>query len=96
MTHAVYTSDIAWMKARAKLFPNGRSQAVRLPKAFRFTGTEVNIERRGDEVVLTPVEGKWARFVREMPHISQRTADIMMRVVEENRRERTPPRDYFK
>lgn len=39
----------------AKLFLNGRSQAVRLPKAFRFEGaTEVFIERDGDRVVLSP------------------------------------------
>jgi antitoxin VapB len=40
--------------AIAKLFKHGGSQAVRLPKAFRFEGTEVTIERRGNEVVLTP------------------------------------------
>ena len=38
----------------AKLFQHGGSQAVRLPKAFRFEGSEVVIERRGDEVVLKP------------------------------------------
>lgn len=39
----------------AKLFVNGRSQAVRLPKAFRFEGmTEVYIQRDGDRVILTP------------------------------------------
>ena len=39
----------------AKLFLNGRSQAVRLPKAFRFNGlTEVFIERDGDRVILSP------------------------------------------
>ena len=38
----------------AKIFQHGGSQAVRLPKAFRFEGTEVVIEKRGDEVVLTP------------------------------------------
>ena len=38
----------------AKLFRHGGSQAVRLPKAFRFEGTEVAIERRGEEVVLKP------------------------------------------
>ncbi|NLC37003.1 MAG: antitoxin [Alcaligenaceae bacterium] len=38
----------------AKLFMTGSSQAVRLPKAFRFEGTEVEIFRRGDEVVLRP------------------------------------------
>jgi antitoxin VapB len=36
----------------AKLFKHGGSQAVRLPKAFRFPGTEVLVEKRGDEVVL--------------------------------------------
>ncbi|MHC5171549.1 antitoxin [Acinetobacter johnsonii] len=36
----------------AKVFMTGRSQAVRLPKEFRFEGTEVEIFRRGDEVVL--------------------------------------------
>jgi len=42
---------------RAKLFRNGRSQAVRLPAAFRFEGTEVEIERDPETgaVVLTPV-----------------------------------------
>ena len=39
---------------RAKLFRHGGSQAVRLPKEFRFAGTEVEIEKRGDEVVLKP------------------------------------------
>ena len=39
----------------AKLFTNGRSQAVRLPKAFRFEGvSEVLIERDGDRIILRP------------------------------------------
>ena len=39
----------------AKLFLNGRSQAVRLPKAFRFDGlTEVYIQRDGDRIILSP------------------------------------------
>ena len=39
----------------AKLFLNGRSQAVRLPKAFRFDGvSEVFIERDGERVILSP------------------------------------------
>ena len=36
----------------AKVFMTGRSQAIRLPKEFRFEGTEVEIFRRGDEVIL--------------------------------------------
>jgi antitoxin VapB len=40
--------------AEAKIFMTGRSQAVRLPKEFRFTGASVHINRLGDSVVLTP------------------------------------------
>ena len=40
----------------AKLFMHGRSQAVRLPKAFRFEGTEVRVSRMGDKVILEPME----------------------------------------
>lgn len=43
-------------RRRAKLFWNGRSQAVRLPKDFRFDGDEVEIHREGDAVILRPVE----------------------------------------
>ena len=38
--------------SKAKIFQSGNSQAVRLPKAFRFDVKEVEIFRRGDEVVL--------------------------------------------
>ena len=38
----------------AKVFTTGRSQAVRLPKAYRFTTKEVSIERQGDAVILRP------------------------------------------
>ena len=41
------------LPARAKLFLHGRSQAVRLPKEFRFEGTEVYVRRVGAEVVLS-------------------------------------------
>ena len=48
--------------ARARLFRNGRSQAVRLPMAFRFEGDEVLIRREGDQVILEPVHRRtWPR-----------------------------------
>jgi antitoxin VapB len=48
------------MKSKmAKLFQNGRSQAVRLPKEFRFEGTEVRIRRHGAAVILEPVVKGW-------------------------------------
>lgn len=39
----------------ARIFQSGNSQAVRLPKEFRFTTDQVEILRRGDEVVLRPI-----------------------------------------
>lgn len=47
----------------AKIFENGRSQAVRLPKRFRFTGDEVFIQRVGQAVVLLPKEAVWKTFL---------------------------------
>lgn len=43
----------------AKLFASGRSQAVRLPKAFRFAGDEVAVRRFGNGVLLLPVGAPW-------------------------------------
>jgi antitoxin VapB len=43
----------------AKLFWSGRSQAVRLPKDFRFRGKEVGIRRRGSAVILEPLADDW-------------------------------------
>lgn len=45
-------------EVRAKLFTNGRSQAVRLPKAFRFEGKEVRVRHALGGVLLEPVEGE--------------------------------------
>lgn len=47
----------------AKLFKNGRSQAVRLPKAFRFEGDEVFIKKAGDAVILIPYYAPWSTLV---------------------------------
>ena len=44
---------------RAKIFWSGRSQAVRLPKDFRFEGEEVRIRRHGSAVILEPVAEDW-------------------------------------
>jgi antitoxin VapB len=44
----------------AKLFWSGRSQAVRLPKDFRFHGEEVRIRRHGNAVILEPVADDWS------------------------------------
>lgn len=47
----------------AKIFTTNRSQAVRLPKEFRFNTTEVFIRRRGEEVILTPRPSNWSAYL---------------------------------
>jgi antitoxin VapB len=54
----------------AKLFMSGNSQAVRLPKEYRFSGEEVVIRRLGNAVVLLPKDDPWQVMfdtVREFP-----------------------------
>jgi antitoxin VapB len=48
------------MTATAKLFTHGRSQAVRLPKEFRFEGKEVRVTRVGSRVIMEPIDGDMA------------------------------------
>jgi antitoxin VapB len=50
----------------AKLFKNGDSQAVRLPKEFRFAGDEVLIKRIGSAVVLLPKAKSWDTLVQSL------------------------------
>jgi len=45
---------------KARIFWSGRSQAVRLPKEFRFKGDEVRIRRHGNAVILEPLDDDWA------------------------------------
>lgn len=48
------------MMEKARLFWSGRSQAVRLPKEYRFRGEEVRIRRHGSAVILEPVADDWS------------------------------------
>ena len=49
----------------AKLFMNGQSQAVRLPKEFRFEGKEVYIQRLGNKIILSDKKQSWDQFFNE-------------------------------
>lgn len=55
----------------AKIFENGRSQAVRLPKECRFSGEEVAINKIGDIVMLMPKENKWSGFLNSLNLFSE-------------------------
>lgn len=47
----------------AKVFENGKSQAVRLPKKFRLSGSEVFVQRLGEAVILMPKDTVWEIFL---------------------------------
>lgn len=46
----------------AKIFMNGRSQAVRLPKEFRFDTDEVYISKQGDKIIISAKKPSWDEF----------------------------------
>jgi len=54
----------------AKLFLNGRSQAVRLPKEYQFTGSNVYIKKIGEAIFLFPVDKEWEVFLHGLNNFS--------------------------
>ena len=71
----------------ARLFQSGRSQSVRLPKEYRFAGTEVGVKHFGNGVLLLPADNPWQTLqagldafepgftlAREQPEEQQRAA----------------------
>jgi antitoxin VapB len=55
----------------AKLFKNGQSQAVRLPKEFRMSGNEVYIKKQGEAIILLPKENSWAPLFSSLNHFTK-------------------------
>ena len=64
---------------RAKLFRNGQSQAVRLPKAYALHGTEVFVRHVGNAVLLVPNDDPWSGFASAL---GQGTEDFMLERVQ--------------
>ncbi len=54
----------------AKIFKNGQSQAVRLPKEFRFEGDFVYIKKSGNAVILIPAKNSWDSLLRSLDNFS--------------------------
>ena len=50
----------------AKVFKSGNSQAVRIPKEFHLEGEEVEIHRKGDDLVLRPKKRSWAALIESL------------------------------
>ncbi len=61
----------------AKLFMNGRSQAVRLPKDCRFLGDEVSVKKVGDVVLLFKSSSAWANFL-DAPAIDDDVSEAVL------------------
>ena len=72
----------------AKVFTTGRSQAVRLPKEFRFDEDEVAISRLGDTVILFPKKKGWDVLIRSLAGF---TPDFMAERAQPRRVERRKP-----
>ena len=77
----------------AKVFWSGRSQAVRLPKAFRFDATEIRIRRHGKAVILEPVAHDWSWLEEVIGPVDEDFASAATeKAVEQDRR----ALDFFK
>ena len=58
------------MTKTAKIFRSGNSQAVRIPKEFQLEGTEVEIQRRGETLILRPKRKSWTPFLESLAKFS--------------------------
>lgn len=76
--------------ATAKLFKNGRSQAVRLPREFRFEGDRVRVRRVGSGVLIEPIFTNVTEWFAELDRLA--TEPFMP---EGRRQPSTPVRDVF-
>jgi antitoxin VapB len=74
---------MAGKEKRAKLFQTGRSQAVRLPKDFRFEGKEVRIRKVGGGVLLEAVEDDWEWLKKLQADIGGQLDPAFLSAVEE-------------
>ncbi len=54
----------------AKIFKNGKSQAIRLPKEYRFQGSKVYVKQIGNVVVLIPEQDSWQTLIESLVQFS--------------------------
>jgi len=78
----------------AKLFRNGRSQAVRLPREFRFEGSQVRVRRVAEGVLLEPLIVDTTEWFAELDGL--REGDFLLGKGKERSQPRTPRREIFK
>jgi antitoxin VapB len=72
----------------AKVFKNGQSQAIRLPKEFRFEDDYVFVKKSGNVIILIPAKNSWASLLNSLTKFSD---DFMT----ERNQPKTQVREYF-
>lgn len=79
----------------AKVFMTGRSQAVRLPKEFRFKTDEVRIRAEGSAIILEPIEGNWD-WLEDLHALGPLDPDAVDAASEDMPEQERPELDVFK
>lgn len=74
----------------AKLFQNGQSQAVRLPKEFRFEGDEVFIKKVGNATVLLPIQDPWQPLLDSLNKFSPDFMEDRQQATQQDREDLFP------
>ena len=73
----------------AKVFKNGRSQAIRIPKEYRFNTDEVYIEKVGDALIIKPKKTqKWDKFFNDLSKLDSSVTEDFLKD-----REQLPPQE---
>jgi antitoxin VapB len=78
---------------RAKIFWTGRSQAVRLPKAYRLAADEVRVRKHGNAVILEPIPEGWAWLDDVIGPVDD---DFAAAAAEQDLAQEKPELDFFK
>ena len=71
LTETAYVYILVYIRAyvimkTAKIFKSGNSQAVRIPKEFQLTGDEVEIQKKGNTLVLRPTRRSWTALIESL------------------------------
>jgi antitoxin VapB len=80
MRNSTSPTRSASAKQTTTVFTSGNSQAVRLPKAFRFDSKVVEIERRGDEVILRAKRQTVGDILKHLPALSPKECEAWSRI----------------
>jgi antitoxin VapB len=71
----------------ARLFQNGQSQAIRLPKEFRLNGDKVFIKKMGNALIIIPYQNSWESLVESLEQFSDDFMEEREQPLEQQARE---------